>query len=490
MSDTPQSFILVGATGDLAARMLLPSLYHLHREGLVSPTMPIIATGRSALSAEEFEKITLEAVAGHVRPEHYDADVAKAFAKCVHYVIADATKAEDVRKIAAASGMDKGRQANFYLSVAPGLYPRIVDSMGAAGVVTPTTRVALEKPIGVDYQSSIATNDALARVFSEEQTFRVDHYLGKETVQNLLALRFANAMFEPLWNAQSIAQVQITIAETLGVEGRADYYDSMGALRDMMQNHLLQLVALIAMEPPSDLDPASVRNEKVKVLRSLRRIGAEEVENKTVFGQYGPGAADGKAVQGYRDDGGAPGAHTFVAVRAEIDNWRWAGTPFYLRTGKRLAERKTEIYIEFKQAPHNIFQSRTHPNPGAHLSPNALTIHLQPDEGIELSMMTKEPGLDRDGVRLRPVGLDISLSDAFAEKRRRIAYERLLLDMFAGNQTLFVRRDEVEAAWSWIDGIASSWQARGMSPKPYSSGSWGPSAAIALPERFGHSWRE
>ncbi|MET0546022.1 MAG: glucose-6-phosphate dehydrogenase [Caulobacterales bacterium] len=486
----PQSFVLCGATGDLAARMLLPSLYHLRREGLTDPAMPIVANGRSKLSREEFEQTALDALSKHVRPEHYDADAAHDFAKTITFVAGDSTKADCVSAMAKAAGIDKGRQANFYLSVAPSLYPRIVDAMGASGAITPSTRVALEKPIGVDYQSSIATNDALARVFTEEQTFRVDHYLGKETVQNLLALRFANAMFEPLWNAQSIAQVQVTIGETLGVEGRADYYDSMGALRDMMQNHLLQLVALIAMEPPSDMDPSSVRNEKVKVLRSLRRIGAEDVESKTVFGQYAAGAVDGKPAQSYRDDGGAPNAHTFVAVRAEIDNWRWAGTPFYLRTGKRLAERRTEIYIEFKQAPHNIFQSRDNANHGAHLSPNALVIHLQPGEGIELCMMVKEPGLDRDGVRLRQVGLDISLSEAFAEKRRRIAYERLLLDMFAGNQTLFVRRDEVEAAWAWVDGIAAGWQARGMNPKPYASGSWGPSASIALPERFGHSWHE
>lgn len=486
----PQSFVLCGATGDLAARMLLPSLYHLRREGLTDPAMPIVATGRSKHSQEEFEQVTLDGLSKHVKSEHYDADAAHQFAKTITFVAGDSTKPECIAALAKAAGMDQGRQGNFYLSVAPGLYPRIVDAMGASGAITPPTRIALEKPIGVDCQSSIATNDALARVFKEDQTFRVDHYLGKETVQNLLALRFANAMFEPLWNAQSIAQVQVTIGETLGVEGRADYYDSMGALRDMMQNHLLQLVALIAMEPPADMDPSSVRNEKVKVLRSLRRIGAEDVEAKTVLGQYGAGAVDGKPAQSYRDDGGAPSAHTFAAVRAEIDNWRWAGTPFYLRTGKRMAERRTEIYIEFRPAPHNIFQSRENANPGAHLAPNALVIHLQPDEGIELYMMVKEPGLDREGVRLRQVGLDISLSEAFAEKRRRIAYERLLLDMFAGNQTLFVRRDEVEAAWSWVDGIAAGWQARGMTPKPYASGSWGPSAAIALPERFGHSWHE
>lgn len=486
----PQSFILCGATGDLSARMLLPSLYHLRREGLTSPDMPVIATGRTKLSQEEFQQLTLDALSKHVKGEHYDADIAHAFAKGVTFVSADATQAKDVATLARAAKMDKGYQGNFYLSVAPSLFTKILGAMAESGAITPSTRVALEKPIGVNFESSVAVNDALDKVFREEQIFRVDHYLGKETVQNLLALRFANAMFEPLWNAQSIAQVQITIGETLGLEGRADYYDSMGALRDMLQNHLLQLVALIAMEPPSDMDSASVRNEKVKVIRSLRRIGAEDVENKTVLGQYAAGAIDGKSVASYRDDGGAANAHTFVAVRAEIDNWRWAGTPFYLRTGKRLAERRTEIYIQFKQAPHNIFQANGHANPGAHLAPNGLVIHLQPREGVQLYMMAKEPGLDREGVQLRQVGLDLSLLDAFAEKRRRIAYERLLLDLFEGKQTLFVRRDEVEAAWSWIDGIAAGWAARGMQPKPYASGSWGPSAAIALPERFGHSWRE
>lgn len=486
----PQSFVLCGATGDLAARMLLPSLYHLRREGLTAPNMPIIATGRTKLSQEEFELTTLEALSKHVKGDHYDADIAHDFAKGVTFVSGDATSSKDMAALARAAKMDQGHQGNFYLSVAPGLYTRIVSAMKESGAITPGTRVALEKPIGVNYESSVAVNDALDTVFKEEQIFRVDHYLGKETVQNLLALRFANAMFEPLWNAQNIAQVQITIGETLGLEGRADYYDSMGALRDMLQNHLLQLVALIAMEPPSDMDSASVRNEKVKVIRSLRRIGAEEVENKTVVGQYGSGAVDGKAVGSYRDDGGAANAHTFVAVRAEIDNWRWAGVPFYLRTGKRLADRRTEIYIQFKQAPHNIFQANGASNPGAHLAPNGLVIYLQPREGVQLFMMAKEPGLDRDGVQLRQVGLDLSLSDAFAEKRRRIAYERLLLDLFQGKQTLFVRRDEIEAAWSWIDGIAAGWAARGMQPKSYAAGSWGPSAAIALPERFGHSWRE
>ena len=334
--------------------------------------------------------------------------------------------------------------------------------------------MALEKPLGSDLKSSREINDAVSSAFPEERIFRIDHYLGKETVQNLLALRFANVMFEPLWNAAHIDHIQITVAETIGVEGRGDYYDGAGALRDMVQNHMLQLLALVAMEPPSDFNATAVRDEKVKVLRALRPIGAAEAEADIVAGQYA----------GYAEEMGHDSAtETFVALKAQIDNWRWKGVPFYLRTGKRMPERETEIFIQFKDVPYSIFASR-----GATALPNKLIIGLQPEESIELRLMAKTPGLDREGVRLREIPLDIGLANAFSEYRRRIAYERLLLDLIEGDPTLFVRRDEVEAQWQWIDGIRAAWAETGMTPQSYPAGSWGPPAATALAERDGISW--
>jgi glucose-6-phosphate 1-dehydrogenase len=346
--------------------------------------------------------------------------------------------------------------------------------------------VILEKPIGQDYASSVAINEAVGKAFSEDQVFRIDHYLGKEAVQNLLALRFANSLFEPLWNASSIDHVQITVAETVGLEGRWGYYDDSGALRDMLQNHMLQLVTLVAMEPPHLFEPNEVRNEKTKVIRSLRPITPATVAANTVRGQYTAGSSDGAPVPGYNEEKGAKGGsetETFVALRAEIDNWRWAGVPFYLRTGKRMQSRRTDIAIQFKTVPHNIFAA-DEPN----LQANRLVIHLQPQESVTLEILSKQPGLE--GVRLREVPLELSLPKDESGGRTRIAYERLLLDVLKGNTTLFVRRDEVEAAWTWIDGIQSSWRSTRQTVKPYPAGTWGPTAAIALTERHGHSWYE
>jgi len=333
--------------------------------------------------------------------------------------------------------------------------------------------------------SAIAINTGVGQAFDEDRIFRVDHYLGKEGVQNLLALRFGNAMFEPLWNARHIAQVQITVAETVGVEGRGDYYDESGAMRDMVQNHLLQLLCLTAMEPPAQFDPSAVRNEKLKVLRSLRPIDAEGAASNSVAGQYTAGAIDGVAVRGYRDElGRSSGTETFVALRAHVDNWRWSGVPFYLRTGKRMPSRCTEIYLEFRGVPHSIF------GVDARISPNALVIQLQPEERISMILMSKTPGLDREGLKFSQVALDLDLHDAFEDVRKRLAYERLYLDALEGNGTLFVRRDETEAAWQWVDGIFAAWRGAGMSPKNYPAGTWGPASSVALIERHGHSWRE
>jgi glucose-6-phosphate 1-dehydrogenase len=362
----------------------------------------------------------------------------------------------------------------------------MVAGLGKAGLAGPTVRVAMEKPIGHDLASSRDVNDAVNAVFDEDRVFRVDHYLGKETVQNLLVLRFGNMLFEPLWSARGIEHVQITVAETVGLEGRVSYYDGVGALKDMVQNHMLQLLALVAMEAPASMTPAAVRDEKVKVIRSLRPMSPDTVEQLSVRGQYGAGAVGGEPVKGYADElGHRSDTETFVALKAHIDNWRWAGVPFYLRTGKRMPERSSEILIQFRPVPHSIFAKK-----GKGLQPNTMLIRIQPQENIQLQVMAKQPGLDRHGLNLREVALDVSLSTEAAGQRRRIAYERLLLDLIEGDPTLFVRRDEVEAAWTWIDSIHQAWTQANVPARPYTAGTWGPSAAIALIERDGASWHE
>ena len=473
--------LLFGATGDLAKRMLLPSLFGLDADGLLPADIRIVATARSRLDSAEYRDIARLALAGHIDAERLAPAKVDAFLARLTYVALDATDPAAFTPLAAAVG---AADLSIFLSTAPSLFGPTIRGLQAAGLAGPGVRLALEKPLGHDLASSRAINDQVAAAFSEAQTFRIDHYLGKETVQNLLALRFGNALFEPLWHERGIDHVQITVSETVGLEGRGDYYDGMGALRDMVQNHMLQLVALVAMEPPARFDATSVRDEKVKVLRSLRPIDAATVEGCSVTGQYGEGAANGAPVAAYASElGKASGTETFVALKLHVDNWRWQGVPFYLRTGKRLPARQSEITIQFKAVPHSIFGAK-----GGPLRPNRLVIRLQPHENIRLSIMAKEPGLDRDGLRLREVPLDIGDPNAFADVRRRIAYERLLLDLLAGDPTLFVRRDEVEAQWTYIDAIRAGWRAAGMTPKRYGAGTWGPSAAIALTERDGVSW--
>ena len=471
------TLLLFGATGDLSQRMLLPSLCALHADDLLDPELQIYGTARSAMSDAEFRNFAREAVEKFL-PAHRRSSMAD-FINRLHYQPLDVTAPEGFAELAERLGERRDRVAIF-LSTAPQLFEPTIRGLDSAGLAGEGVRIGLEKPLGLDLASSCEINDAVATAFPESRTFRIDHYLGKETVQNLLALRFANIMFEPLWNAQHIAHVQITVAETVGLEKRADFYDGTGALRDMVQNHMLQLLSLVAMEPPSSFDDAAVRDEKVKVLRALRPIGPGE----SVTGQYRSGAIQGKIVPGYDEELGRDSeTETFVALKAHVDNWRWKGVPFYLRTGKRLHERVTEIVVQFRCVPHSIFK-------GARTKPNKLLIGIQPEENITLSLMAKVPGLDREGLALREVPLDIAMPDAFSGVERRIAYERLLLDLLEGDQTLFVRRDEVEAQWTWIDGIREQWQREGLTPKPYNAGSWGPSAAIALAERDGVSWHE
>ena len=483
--DPVAKLLLFGATGDLSQRMLLPSLYGLHADGLLPDGLTITGTARHEHDDAGFRDFARHALDQFLPDDRKDEAAIDGFLARLHYQPLDASNVDGFAALAEKLGDISGGLAIF-LSTAPWLFGPTITGLKSAGLAGPKVRISLEKPLGKDLASSREINDLVAAAFPEDRTFRIDHYLGKETVQNILALRFGNAMFEPVWNARGIDNVQITISETVGLEGRAGYYDEVGALRDMVQNHVLQLVALIAMEPPARFDGTAIRDEKVKVLRSLRMIGPEEIASHTVTGQYDAGAVKGEIVRGYDEELGKDSdTETFVAVKAHVDNWRWQGVPFYLRTGKRMTDRHSEISIQFKPVPHSIFADR-----GGQLQPNTLVIRLQPEEYIQLLVMTKEPGLDRDGVRLREVPLDLSLTTAFAGTRRRIAYERLLLDLIEGDPTLFVRRDEVEAQWQWIDAIRDGWKANGTKPKGYASGSWGPNASVALTERNGVTWNE
>lgn len=479
------ALILFGGGGDLAMRMLLPSLYFLDHDGLLPDGLKIIAAART----EETTEAYLDRVRAAVQPRAeadgaWSEDSWRRLSERLDYMAVDATDAKSLKPLKARCG--EGAITAF-LAVSPSLYGRIVTAMKTAGLAGPDDRIVLEKPVGRDLESFREIDDAVADAFDERQVFRIDHYLGKETVQNLIALRFGNAIFEPLWNSLTIDHVQITVGETVGVGDRWPYYDEYGALRDMVQNHMLQLLCLVAMEPPSHLDPDSVRNEKVKVLRSLRPIMAEDAERVTVRGQYTAGEVEGRPADSYQTERGqASDTETFVAIRADIDNWRWAGVPFFLRTGKRLAAKRTEIVIQFKPVPHSIFG---HGERGD-IYDNRLVIELQPDEDIALSVMTKKPGLEQR-MQLQPIRMSLSWGmngREGAASRRRIAYERLLLDALHGDSTLFVRRDEAEQAWKWVDEVADAWTCRECRPLDYAAGSWGPEAADLLLSRTGRKW--
>jgi glucose-6-phosphate 1-dehydrogenase len=480
----PFDCVVFGATGDLTLRKLLPALYHRFRDGQMPEESRIFGAARSNLSDDAFRDRARQALQKHVAATDLEPDHVAAFLGRLHYVAVDAAKL-DADWSTLYKALDPMRVRVFYLATSPELYGPICQNLKAHDLVTTRARVVLEKPIGHDLASARAINDQVGAVFSEAQTFRIDHYLGKETVQNLLALRFANSIFERLWTTDVIDHVQITVGETVGVEGRGGYYDHSGALRDMVQNHILQLLCLVAMEPPVSLEADRVRDEKLKVLRALRPIEPHEAGQLTVRGQYAAGAVDGKPVSSYIADlGGQETSHTetFVALKAEVRTWRWANVPFYLRTGKRLPQKVSEIVLQFRTHPFSIF-----PADVGEFQPNRLIIRLQPEEGMRLEMMTKEPG--PGGLRLRPTGLDISFEKTFGI-RYPDAYERLLMDTVRGNATLFMRRDEVEAAWTWAEPILEAWSARPEPPRPYAAGSWGPTASIALIERDGRTWHE
>lgn len=474
--------LMFGASGDLATRMLWPSLYHLFTEGLLPAGIKLIGSARTDQGSDAFRDEIRSVLKQFGHNQAYRNETAADFLKSVDYVKIDVNDASAFQALNALIPADA--ELLCYLSTSPSLYTAICRNLHAAGIVKPSTRLILEKPIGHDLKTSLEISNAVGEAFDEKQIYRIDHYLGKETVQNLLALRFANCLFEPIWNANTIDHVQITVSETVGLEGRWGYYNDAGALRDMVQNHILQTLALVTMEPPSSLSPDAVRNEKVKVLQSLRPINAGNVTKTTVAGQYVAGAYDGVAVPGYLQEEAAvlgSKTETFVAIQAHIDNWRWKGVPFFLMTGKRMATRFTEIIVQFRQVPHNIFEGAANM-----VKPNRLVIRLQPEETITLELMNKQPGLY--GVQLQPVGLNLSLTEAFETPRQRIAYERLLLDALHGNSTLFVRRDELEAAWSWIDGIHRAWKDTGMKPKLYAAGTTGPEEAEELKQLSKAHW--
>ncbi len=475
--------VVFGATGDLTLRKLLPALYHRFRDAQFSANCRIIAAARSDLTDDGYRERAERALRDHVAADDMHQETLHSFLALLRYARTDGAKADGFGPLAKLLSDDADRVRVFYLATSPDLYGTICRNLDKNKLITPQSRVVLEKPIGHDLESARQVNDEVGGVFDENQIFRIDHFLGKETVQNLLALRFANVIFERLWNADLIDHVQITVAETVGVEGRGEYYDHAGALRDMVQNHLLQLVCLLAMEPPLDLQADALRNEKLKVLRALRPMAAHDVGHLTVRGQYAAGAVHGKSVENYATDLGRPSnTETFVALKLEFRSWRWAGVPFYLRTGKRLAQKVSEIVIQYRDVPFSVF-----PREAGEMQPNRLVIRLQPEEGIQLHLMTKDPG--PGGLRLRPANLDIHFEEAFSI-RYPDAYERLLMDTVRGYATLFMRRDEVEAAWSWISPILQAWEEAGDKPRPYASGSWGPTAAIGLIERDGRTWYE
>ncbi len=468
--------VIFGGTGDLARRKILPGLFRRFCSGQIPPDAFIVGAARSEHDDAEYRDFVRESIqefGGSLACEEGTLD---GFLKRVSYVTVDARGDQGWVELRGHLRDDAVRA--FYFSVGPALFGDIADRLHSFGLATPESRIVVEKPFGHNLETARALNHTLAKHFDETQIYRIDHYLGKETVQNLMAVRFGNMLFEPLWNSQYVDHVQITVAETVGVGGRGSYYDKSGAMRDMVQNHLMQLLCLIAMEPPSKFDPDAVRDEKLKVIRALEPVDYHHI----VRGQY---SADTE-LTGYREDVEDERSTTesFVAMKVHVSNWRWAGTPFYLRTGKRLKSRSSEITVVFKDTPHSIFGDEA----GRHR--NVLSIRLQPNEGITLGVTIKEPG--PGGMRLIDVPLDMSFAEALGPEVEEVpdAYERLIMDVIRGNQTLFMRGDEVEAAWRWTDPIIEGWQTRREVPKPYDSGSNGPEDAMMLMHRDGRRWRE
>lgn len=481
--------VLFGGTGDLAWRKLMPALFQAFRHGTLPAGGRIIGVGRDDLSHEQYRTLIQQRFDKVELAKRPTADEFARFAALLEYQRMDLSKPDDYGALAATLNQRGANTVVMYVATAPALFTTVCEQLAASGLNTPHTRVVLEKPLGHDLESNRAINQTVRRFFSENQIFRIDHYLGKPSVQNLFALRFGNALFEPLWRREHIANIQITMAEDLGVESRGAFYETTGALRDMVQNHALQLLCAIAMEPPINAHADAIRDEKLKVLRSLKPWTAETLAQDVVRGQYSAGAIGSNKVPGYREEPGVnPQSHTetFVALRTEIANWRWAGVPFYIRTGKRLAGRDARIVVNFRPTPHAIF------NTHAPLA-NRLVINLQPKDGLELHLMAQ--GQENRSSRgaaaqsLSPVQLDLDFDKRFGTERVG-AYERLLLDVIDGRLNLFVRSDEQEEAWRWVEPMINHWAADSQGPRPYASGTWGPSASSAMIARDGFCWSE
>lgn len=494
-SASPCTMVIFGATGDLTSRKLIPALYNLALDRLLPQPFNVLGFARRSWDDERFRREGLQDVTEHSRRKPSDTEIWKEFGKSMGYVSASFDDAEGYRKLRERldeieESRGAGRNRIFYLAAPPPTYETIIRNLGEAGLVhpgggEPYSRIIVEKPFGRDLESARRLNGTVGEVFREDQVFRIDHYLGKETVQNIMVLRFANGIFEPVWNRKFVDHVQITAAESIGVEGRGGYYNDAGSLRDMVQNHMMQLLCLMAMEPPVSLRPDAVREEKVKVLEAIPLPSHEEVGSMTVRGQYGPGSVAGRSVPGFTQEKDVPGdsrTETFVALKLAVESWRWAGVPFYLRTGKRLPRRVTEVAIHFKEVPHLLFRG-----PGSEgIRPNVLALRIQPDEGISLKFSSKVPG---SALRIRPVKMDFRYGSSFGEEAPE-AYERLLLDALLGDGTLFTRRDEVEAAWRLMTRILEGWSDRGEEPpSTYEASTWGPPEAHRLIESDGRAWR-
>ncbi len=474
--------ILFGGTGDLTWRKLMPALFQAHRHGKLPEGGRIIAVARDDKTDEVYREFIRDKFCGVEEAKRPSDDEFARFAAMLHYHRMDLSRDEDYVSLKARIVERGADTVVFFLATSPHLFTSIVAQLGRTGLNGPNVRLVLEKPLGHDLASAQEINRAVRASFSEAQALRIDHYLGKPAVQNLMALRFGNALFEPLWRRDSIANIQITIAEGLGVGTRGDFYNGTGALRDMIQNHALQLLTMIAMEPPTSDDAFAIRDEKLKVLRALEPFTPERVARDVVRGQYRGGRIDGQPVPAYLEEAKVPAGsttETFVALRTQVNNWRWSGVPFYLRTGKRLAGREAHIVVNFRPVPHAIF-------PGSNRA-NKLVIKLQPEDGLELHLLAAKGTGNND--RLAPVALDLDFDRAFASERVG-GYERLLLDALAGRLALFVRSDEQEQAWRWVEPILAHWAQDSEAPKPYAAGSWGPPAASALVARDGFTWDE
>jgi glucose-6-phosphate 1-dehydrogenase len=487
ISITEFDIVVFGGTGDLAARRLVPGLFSRFCAGEFNhgaEDFRIVCIGHRAMSTEEFRTFISEKVGEHVKLKDELAAQWQAFLPHVAYASIDAKKRTDFASLGPLLRTDPAIIRVFYLATPPDLFSTIVDSLAGHKLIHGNARLVLEKPLGRDLASARAINTHVRQHFEERQLFRIDHYLGKETVQNLLALRFGNVLFEPLWRREWVSDVQITIAEEIGVGTRAGYYDHTGALRDMLQNHLLQLMCIVAMEPPVSLNADAVRDEKLKIVEALRPFSTQDIATRLIRGAYRAGNIGGQRVPGYHEETGVAAestTETYVALKAEINTWRWAGVPFFLRTGKRMPERVAEILVRFRALPHSIFPSMSET-----AQPNALLIRLQPDEGLNLSLMVKVPG---EGMRLRQVGLALDFHETFKASRME-AYERLLMDVLRNQLTLFTRGDELEAAWSWLAPVLEHLERNPEAPRPYAAGTWGPPASTAMLGRDGATWRE